>query len=198
MQTDWQMPRRGDRCCVSGREFAIDETFCVVLRETPDGYDRREYALTFEPEAELGEIARWRTRRPPPNTKRAQPLDTAAIYRLFRQLDEPGSTPQVQFRFILALLLWRKKVLRYDGTMDEDGREWWQFRAPDEDEPLQVERPALDEQEMDRLSAQLEQLLADPPENLIDVVEGTEAGEEAGATGADESDPPAADGETHA
>lgn len=161
MAVDWQMPRRSDRCCVTGRVFEIGESFWVVLRQTPAGYERADYALDHAPADTLDdELARWRTRRPEPKTQQTAPTDRAALLKLFQSLD--ADEPQhVQLRFVLALLLWRKKVLNLTDTEQGDAGEWWVFRRiGEEGEMHRVLRPELDETAAEQLGAQLESLLA--------------------------------------
>ncbi len=67
---------------------------------------------------------------------------------------------QVQLRFILALLLWRKRVLKLERTLALDGHEVWEFSAARTGTVHRVPRPALEEAQLEQLSGQVEQLLA--------------------------------------
>ncbi len=60
---------------------------------------------------------------------------------------------------MLALLLWRKRVLRLEQTRQVHGQELWEFSAPRNGQRFSVCRPDLDEDEIERLSQQLEALL---------------------------------------
>ncbi|MBN2445761.1 MAG: hypothetical protein JXO22_03495 [Phycisphaerae bacterium] len=182
MSTDWRMPSRSNTCSACGREFEIDETFSVALFETREGYERRDTCLNCTP-VELDEaVARWRTRRPSPRQPR-QTFDREAIYTFFCRLtpEDDTATPdpaRLQFRFVLALLLWRKKVLRLDESVVEDGREHWLFAAPHADANFRVERPEFDDEQLEQLSRQLEQFLAEPPADLNIVPAGPPGAEE--------------------
>jgi hypothetical protein len=162
--TDWQMPRRSNTCHLCGHEFAIGETFAVSLLEAAQGYDRRDYCQACAPAEELDRLATWKTtRREPATPKRGQPFDREAVFALFRQVTTAQDPAQDQFRFVLALLLWRKKVLKFEDTVPADTGEVWRFRAPHTGDEFQVPHPPLDETEVEQLSRQVEQLLADPP-----------------------------------
>lgn len=160
MSREWNMPRRGEVCHATQRPFEVGEEFQVCLFETPEGYERRDYGLDVEPPTDPPPIASWRTRRPEPATRKVQPFDREAIYAFFTRLDDPQSPSQLQFRFALALLLWRKKVVRLDDTDVVDDVEQWRFVVPRTGEVHTVVRPELDEQQLEDLSTQLEQLLA--------------------------------------
>jgi hypothetical protein len=156
------MPRRSDACRVCGHAFDVSEAFLVALYETPAGYDRLDRCLTCAAPAGDEPLAAWRTRRPAPATPRVRQFDRTAIYALFRRLD-PGSDPRRrQLRFVLALLLWRKKVVTLDQTRPGDDGEVWEFRDPRSEETFDVIHPELDDSAAEQLSQQLEDLLADP------------------------------------
>jgi hypothetical protein len=159
---DWSMPRRGDACVACGRVFEPGEPFQACLYETDAGYERRDFCQTCPPADERPVVAAWRTRRPPPSAPRVQPFDREAVYAFFERLSDAAEPQQLQFRFVLALLLWRKKVLRLERTLTEPAGEVWEFSVPRTGAVHGVVRPALEEAELERLSGQLEQLLADP------------------------------------
>ncbi|MGE0481876.1 MAG: hypothetical protein AB7Q17_15545 [Phycisphaerae bacterium] len=127
----------------------------------PVGYDRADRCPSCPPPAGHTPLATWRTQRPAPAGKPRSTFDAAAVYEFFARLDPQEDPRKVQFRFLLALILWRKKVLKLDGaSTDADGREWWRFAVPRSDDRHDVERPEVDEAQLDELSAPLEQLLA--------------------------------------
>lgn len=163
MARDWNMPRPGEVCRGTGRAFEIGEEFQVLLYEAPDGYERRDYALDFEPPAEPAPVARWRTRRPEPTTRKVRPFDREAIYGFFEHLEDARDPDQARFRFVLGLLLWRKKVFKLERTVEEDGREVWEYVTVRTGITHRVPRPPLDEERLEELSTQLEHLLAGQP-----------------------------------
>jgi len=79
---------------------------------------------------------------------------------LFRRLEDDQQPRKVQLRFLLALLLWRKKTLRLGHTEKTADGEVWEFVATATEDVHRVLRPALDEEHLEQLSAQLEQLLS--------------------------------------
>jgi hypothetical protein len=163
MATDWQMPRRSNRCAVSGREFAIGEEFRVSLYETDDGLERLDTALDVEPPERDGLIAAWRTRRPAPDTKSTNAAHQAGLVELFQQLTDADNAEHSPLRFALALLLWRKKHLTLVETdRAEDGAETWTFQQAKGNDQYTVTKPELTEDAVSELGAQLEALLSNP------------------------------------
>jgi len=108
------MPRRGEACAACGRDFQPGETIRAYLYEFPEGYERRDYCANCRPPDEPFAIGSWQTRRPQPTAKKTSAFDREAIYRFFEQLEDADTPEKQRLRFVLALLLWRKKVLKFD------------------------------------------------------------------------------------
>ena len=68
---------------------------------------------------------------------------------------ESRDAVRVQFRFVLALILMRKRLLRYDSSAVEDGREVWQMTLLPEKSSHQVVNPQLSDNQIDGVSEQL-------------------------------------------
>lgn len=159
MATEWNMPRQSPSCCACQREFEIDETFGAFLYTAAGGFERRDYCAACTP-ADDAALAHWKTRRPAPAARRAPVFDRETVFAFFTRLDDADTPDKLQFRFVLALLLWRKKVLRFTETLSDAEGEVWRFETPTGGQRYDVRRPDLDEGQIERLSAQLEQLLA--------------------------------------
>jgi hypothetical protein len=157
---EWQMPRAGRACAGCGRTFDANETFRALLYEARGTYERRDYCLNCPPPEQPVPVGTWQTRRPAPTGKKAQAFDREAIYSFFQRLEDADTPEQVQFRFVLALLLWRKRVLKFTATLETNTGECWEFQAPVAGETHRVRRPALAEDQLERLSTRLEQLLS--------------------------------------
>lgn len=163
MPQDWTMPRRGDRCVACQREFVAGDALNVCLYDTPAGYERRDFCAACQPPAEPRPIGAWKSRRPQANADGPRNLalfDKAAVLTIFEQLADATDRRQIQFRFVLALLLWRKRALKLEGTRDDGGIEHWDFTDPHTGASHPVARPDLDESELERLSAELEAIIA--------------------------------------
>lgn len=160
MGEEWQMPRRGEACEICRRAFAPGATVQAYLFESPEGYARRDYCAACEPPDAALATAAWRTRRPEPAAKKAAAFDREAIYKLFETLDGAEAPQQRRLRFVLALLLWRKKVLKFEHSDVAMGVETWHYTTPRSGTAHAVARPELDEAQLEQLGTQLEDLLA--------------------------------------
>lgn len=160
MSKDWNMPRRSDQCAACAKTFDPGQPLTAYLFETDAGYLRQDYCQTCHPPAEPQPLGSWQTRRPEPATRRAISFDTASIYAFFQQLEDADTTRAEQLRFLLALLLWRKKALSLERTASTADAEVWEFAAPKSDIVHRVRRPVLSEDELEQLSGQIEQLMS--------------------------------------
>ena len=76
----------------------------------------------------------WRTTVAQPNEKRKLFVDNDILMNLFRRLEDAQEDERLAFRFVLGMILMRKKLLRYDSTEkrqaeDAEGntvtQDWW-------------------------------------------------------------------------
>ncbi|MGD8452224.1 MAG: hypothetical protein PVJ57_10435 [Phycisphaerae bacterium] len=160
MATEWQVTRAGRVCRQCERTFEVGEVFRAVLYETRAGYEREDYCQQCSPPADREPVGTWQAQRAAPTTAKTPSFDREAIYSFFMRLEDEDQPEKVQFRFLLALLLWRKKVLKFRETAEANGRECWVFSVTGGDQTYRVVRPELDEAQLEELSSQLEQVLA--------------------------------------
>ena len=176
MGEEWHMRRRGETCEICRRAFAPGEAIQAYLHESPEGYQRRDYCADCQPSDAALAIGSWRTRRPEPTAKKSLTFDREAIYKLFEKLDGVETRQQRQLRFVLGLLLWRKKVLKFVRAEAVDGTEVWHYTMPRAESQHAVIRPELDEEQLEQLGTQLESLLAGQIEDLSCLVPDTNEG----------------------
>ena len=161
LATEWNVARHGEDCAGCGHTFDVHETFDAVLYPGKrQGFERLDYCTNCAPAEAPAPVGQWKARRPPPAEPKSQPFDREAMYEFFLRMDDAATAEKQQFRFVLALLLWRKKLLKFDDTgVDDEGREVWNFKLPREGSVRSVVKPDLDEDQIETLSAQLEALL---------------------------------------
>lgn len=198
MANDWELARTTGRCAATGRAFGEGEAYYAALFETPAGLERRDYSLEAWSGPPEGSFCHWRGRIPIRERKPAAlEIDGQMLSQLFVSLEEEQSETRQQFRFVLALLLLRKRLLRFEQAVRKDGQEFWQMRLLSDKSLHQVLNPRLGEEQIARLSAQLTALLSgemEAIETLNDAGDsGTHLGEEHAQTS---SDVPGGTGET--
>lgn len=120
----------------------------------------------------------WKSTVPEPNQKRKMFVDDAVLMNLLERLADATEPDRLAFRYVLALILMRKKLLRYDGndirTAEVDGepveQTWWKLtpkldlaKGPmgkwHPDVSLVVLDPKLDETRVEQVMQQLGEIL---------------------------------------
>lgn len=156
------VPRPAGTCCVSGRAFEPGEKLFTALRDTPQGLVRVDVApehwAAFDKADVLGS---WQTTMPRPEAKKKLFVDDAVLLDVFGRLADTTDAPKLNFRFVLGLILMRKRLLAYDGSATRDGQEWWRMKVkgrPDAP-PLELLNPHLGEAQVAEVSGQLDAIL---------------------------------------
>ena len=70
----------------------------------------------------------WRTVMESPDSKKKPFIDDAALMDLFEQLAEATEPGRISFRYLLALMLIRKRLLKYEGTRRDAAGSFMQVR----------------------------------------------------------------------
>ena len=189
MANDWEMPRRSEACNACEHVFEPGEALRACLYESPEGYARRDFCPSCEPPADPPTVASWQTHRPLPAATATQVFDRQAIYQLFVSLADADQPQKLRLRFVLALLLWRKKALKFEGSDTAEEGEVWQFAVPKAEGKHRVLRPDLDEEQLERLGMQLETILESGGEGL-DELTADESAEQSDHQGEEPNDEP--------
>ena len=123
MQSDWDIKSRGHVCARSGREFAEGEIFYTLLFRDGEGFRREdvsEEAWTNRND-NIEPFSYWRSKYEPPAPPPSEALPKDDAEGLLRRLIAEQDPASVNARYILALMLERKKVLRQIGRQKENG-----------------------------------------------------------------------------
>jgi hypothetical protein len=87
-------------------------------------------------------------------------VDDEVLCQLFERLAETTEPAKLNFRFVLGLILMRKRLIIYENSHTDDaGRETWQVRFKGKDQMLDLLNPKLDESQIQDVSTQLGEIL---------------------------------------
>lgn len=158
--TGYEVGRPGGKCVVTGREIQPDEKFMAALRETPAGFERLDVSLEAWPDFDkTGVLGFWQTTMPRPEAKKKLFVDDEVLCGLFERLAETTESSKLNFRFVLGLILMRKRMLIYETSRYEGDSEIWSVRFKGRDDRLDLLNPRLDEQQVAEVSQQLGEIL---------------------------------------
>jgi hypothetical protein len=116
---EYQFRPIGKKCAATGDDLVPGELCHSVVVERDGELVRLDYSeqgWKGPPEGALGE---WKCVVPKPAEVRHEPLDTTALMSCFEQLIEEASPAREGLRYILALLLVKKRRLRLEGSRTE-------------------------------------------------------------------------------
>jgi len=133
-------------------------------REHDDGFDRKDFSIAAWQDGQRPErlFSYWKTTVPQPTDRKRVFVDDDVLMQLFERLAEDSRPQRVAFRFVLALVLLRKRKLRMVGReTDKDGTERWLFkqRLADESPAAEVINPRLTDDDVVELTTQLTEIL---------------------------------------
>ena len=81
------------------------------------------------------------------------------LLAFFDRLGSETDPQKINFRFVVTLILMRKRKLKYDSMKSRDGKEILRLRIVGINEYAEVENPHLTEDQIEDLSSQLGQIL---------------------------------------
>lgn len=164
--TGYALGRPHGKCSVCGRIIPPGEKFTAAVRECAAGLERVDLgAECWDAFDQSALLAHWRATMPSGQGS-AKPrifVDDNVLCDLFERLaespagDEPG---KVNFRFVLGLILMRKRLLTYESTHVAGAQEFWTVRLKGRTEQIDLLNPRLDEQQVALVSEQLGQILS--------------------------------------
>ena len=156
----YEVARPLGKCHVTGETIPPGEKFMAALRETPLGFDRVDVSLSAWPQFDRQTIvAFWQATMPAQEQKKKLFVDDEVLCDLFERLKETTEPAKLNFRFVLGLILMRKKMLIYDTSRTEDGKDIWEMHFKGREEKLDLLNPRLDEAQVAEVSQQLGQIL---------------------------------------
>ena len=156
---EWDIDKPLGECSGSGRTINYGEEYFAALVEAGGVFERRDFSREYW-ESEKPEVyCYWRTKLPDPDEKKAIFVDDEMLMAFFERLAQETEQEKINFRFVLALILMRKRRLKYDSTKVEGEKEIWRLRITGEKQYTEVTNPHLNEEQIEQLSSQLGQIL---------------------------------------
>jgi len=148
------------RCSISDAEISVGQKFMAALRETPTGFERLDVALPAWPDFDKSDLlAFWQATMPATEHKKQIFVDDETLMTVFDRLEGTQEPNKQSFRFVLGLVLMRKRLLAYEGSRMEADREIWTVKARGRDERIEISNPKLDEQRVAEVTQQLGEIL---------------------------------------
>lgn len=123
--TDYEIQGPTRVCAATGRELKPGDRFYGVLFEEDGKFARRDYAADAWTEPPAGHVAYWTGRVPAADDKPRKPVvNDELLLGCFDRLKETADPDGLNFRYVAALLLMRRKRFKFEDVIrDAAGRD---------------------------------------------------------------------------
>jgi hypothetical protein len=145
---DYQIQPNTRRCSVTGRELQPGEQVYSVLLDEAGKFVRKDYSGEAWQGPPQGAFSFWVGRVAANDKKRRPPIDDEVLLDCFQRLEGQLEPERVKFRFVLGLLLMRRRRFKFEETKKEDGEEVLYLRCAQTGAHHRVVNPNLTEEEM--------------------------------------------------
>jgi hypothetical protein len=155
---DYEVERCTRRCAASGRELQDGEEFYSALLAQRGQVHRTDYAAEHWSGPPESALAWWKSRMPTREAKKGQLAPNEVLLHLFAELEHVPE--KADMRYVLALLLVRRRVLREEEVQhDETGHERMCVYSPRDENTYQVDVVTPGDERTDEIQAELARLL---------------------------------------
>lgn len=166
-QPSYEIARVAEVCAATGAPFKPGDAFVAALFEADgDRLERRDFAASAwsDDAPPPGVFAFWRGVVPEPSRSNRLVLPFDSLLDLFEQLEGAEDARRIAFRYVLALLLARKRLLSIVGERaPRDGHAGALLVRPKgaepTDPPVEVADPGLDEAALGAVTEQVAEVL---------------------------------------
>lgn len=155
----WDIQRTAGVCAGTGRKLEPSEEYVAALIDGQDHFERRDFSLAYWEEQKPEVYSYWKTHIPEPNQKKSLFVDDEVLVNFFERLADETEPIKIHFRFVLALILMRKKRLKYEDSRREEGKEIWRMRFVKETDTHNVVNPHLTDEQITEVSQELSSIL---------------------------------------
>ncbi|MCR4411224.1 MAG: hypothetical protein NUV77_02225 [Thermoguttaceae bacterium] len=155
---DYDVLRCTRQCARTGRDLAPGEEFFSVVLEQGTGLARLDFSREAWQGPPEGAIGWWKTQVPLPDANRPQRAPNDLMLEVFERLE--GQSDRADYRYLLALLLLRRRVFRLEEQEhDALGREILVLFCPRRDATYRVPVVVPDQSRTELLQDELARLL---------------------------------------
>jgi len=159
MAPRWDVERTSGVCAQTGETIQEGEAFYSVLFEEGDSFRRADYSLAAWDGPPQGAYCHYKTRMAVKERRKKTFVDNEMLRAFFLRLADEQDPARVRFRFVIALILMRKRVLRYEHAITTEGVEVWNMHLTRDPSLHKVVNPRMSEDQIEEVSGQLSGIL---------------------------------------
>jgi len=162
---EWNIQKSSKECCLCRKQFGPGDSLFSAIFDHGQQFERKDFCTPCwgNTHAQQPVFSFWKTHVPTKEEERKLLVDDNVLLDFFMRLAEQQQAEQpehkAKFRYILSLVLMRKKVLKFVDIIREDGKEYITLRYPKEKLDFKILDPGLTEEEADSVKDDLAQIL---------------------------------------
>jgi hypothetical protein len=168
MARQWEIQAPASQCCRTGEPFADGDTVFSILVEEKEGFRREDYGeVGWEQRgAAFRPVSHWRFeyRTAPASEKPPEPVTRDDAESLLRRMCEESEPATQKARYILALMLERKRLLRQVDSLEREGMTLMVYEHVKSKETFLIEDPHLHLSQIAQVQEEVMALLGAPKE----------------------------------
>lgn len=146
--TDYQITASTRRCAATGRDLKPGEKVYTVLLDRDGKFVRQDYAGEAWTGMPADAFSFWVGRVTSTDEARKPRIDDELLMDCFRRLEGQYEPERVHFRYVVALLLMRRKRLKFEEAGVEQGQEVLRLRDVRGRQTHEVVNPRLTDAQM--------------------------------------------------
>ncbi|MDR2391249.1 MAG: hypothetical protein LBE84_06200 [Planctomycetota bacterium] len=160
MAENWRIPRRTRICARSGQALDLTKPFFSALIERNDSFERLDFSIEAWPEVEKESFhSYWRNKGEDEKPNRRFPIDFERLRTFFDSLEGTEGRERSLLRYVLALILARRRKLRLDGmARTPNGDRLLLHDGRNGGRDLEVFAPEATREELEKAQEKLNQL----------------------------------------
>ena len=150
--TDYQIQPNSRRCAITNRELRPGEPYFTALLEAAGQFMRQDFSVEAWKGPPQGAFSFWSGKVPSATETQKPRIDDDLLLECFERLQGMAESSRLSFRYVVALLLMRRKRLKFEQTtMQGHGdtqREVLILRCAGTGAKHEVVNPGMAEEEM--------------------------------------------------
>jgi len=160
---EWKIGKGNLDCVACNKGFSEEEEYYSAIFDEQGGFIRKDFCIPCwsKPKSEVF-FSFWKTKVPKQGKPAQKFLNTDVLLDMVFKLDGSMEAHQRNLRYVLVLYLIRKKVFKFKSLSREEGGEHLIIYFPREDRELKVFNPSLKAEEIEAITAEMNQLLNYP------------------------------------
>jgi len=157
---EWEIGGKAVSCAACQKSFVEEqELYSALYDETPT-FARRDYCVgCWEQQTRDSAFSFWRTRVPRRDEPVRRIVDDDVLMDLFCRLEGAEEESRRNFRFVVALLLMRRKILKFVELKKDESGAALVLHDRLRDVRCEVRDPGLTEEQIQQVTDEVTQLL---------------------------------------